>query len=206
MSAEVLRDTALAVSGLLVQKVGGPSVFPYQPSDIWNGLNTNYRYPAPETLPAEHQHRRSLYTFIKRNAEHPGMQIFDFSDRSLSKARRQTSNTPLQALEMLNDPQFAEAYRVLATRVVQAGGPIDAQIERLFRLATRRRPRIDETALLRRYYDTQRSEFTADRDRATQLLAVGVTPGDASIDPITLASMSRVAALAMNTPDAYSIR
>ena len=105
-----------------------------------------------------------------------------------------------------DDPQFAEAYRVLATRVVQAGGPIDAQIERLFRLATRRRPRIEETALLRRYYETQRSEFTADRERATQLLAVGVTPGDASIDPVTLASMSRVAALAMNTPDAYSIR
>jgi hypothetical protein len=206
MSAEVLRDTALAVSGLLVQKVGGPSMFPYQPSDIWNGLNTNYRYPAPETLPAEHQHRRSLYTFIKRNAEHPGMQIFDFSDRSLSKARRQTSNTPLQALEMLNDPQFAEAYRVLATRVVQTGGPVDAQIERLFRLATRRRPRAEETALLRSYYETQRSEFTADRQRATQLLAVGVTPVEATIDPVTLASMSRVAALAMNTPDAYSIR
>src|SRR5207302_11261070 len=91
----------------------------------------------------------------------------------------------LQSLQMLNDPQFAEAYRVLATRVVQAGGPIDAQIERLFRLATRRPPRIEETALLRRYYETQRSEFTADRDRATPLLAIGVTPVDAYIIPVT---------------------
>jgi hypothetical protein len=206
MSAEVLRDSALAVSGLLVEKVGGPSVFPYQPDDIWNGLNTNYRYPAPETLPAEQHHRRSLYTFIKRNAEHPGMQIFDFTDRSLSKARRQISNTPLQALEMLNDPQFAETYRVLATRVVQAGGSVDAQIERLFRLATRRAATGDELSVLRGYYDAQRSEFAADPARAKQLLEIGVTPVNAQIDPIVLASMTRVAGLVMNSPDAYSVR
>ena len=206
MSVEQLRDTALAVSGLLVSKVGGPSVFPYQPADIWNGLNTNYRYPAPETLPAEEQHRRSLYTFVKRNATHPGMQIFDFPDRSLSKARRQTSNTPLQALEMINDPQFAEAYRLLATRAIGAGGDRDAQITTMFRLATRRHPLEKELSVLRDYYGAQRSEFAADQDKAKELLALGVTPVDPKANLVELAAMTRLAALVMNAPDAYTIR
>src|SRR6185436_14171923 len=97
MSAEMVRDGALAASGLLKREVGGPSVYPYQPDAIWDGF-MYYRYPAPEEVPADDHHRRSLYSFVKRNAPHPAMATFDLPDRGTTTVRRQTSNTPLQAL------------------------------------------------------------------------------------------------------------
>jgi hypothetical protein len=205
MTAEQVRDNALAVSGLLVRTVGGPSAYPYQPDGIWTAGTTMYRYPNPEDIPAEQQHRRSLYTFVKRNSPPPSMAVFDFSERHASIARRLTSNTPLQALVLLDDPQYMEAYRVLATRVLKEKTSHDEQIKLVFRLATRRMPKDAEMADLRPYYDSQLALFGADKKKAENLVHVGVEPVDASVDVAQMAALTNVAAAVMNSPDAYSI-
>ena len=184
MSAEQIRDNALAVSGLLVKTIGGPSVYPYQPDGIWAAGTTLYRYPKPEDIPAEEQHRRSLYTFVKRNTPPPSMSVFDFSERHASIARRLTSNTPLQALVLLDDPQYMEAYRVLATNVLKEKRDRDEQIKLVFRLATRRMPKDSELAELRPYYDAQIAEFGANKKKAEDLVHVGVQPVDSSMDVV----------------------
>jgi hypothetical protein len=206
MSAEMVRDNALAASGLLVRRVGGPSTQPYQPDDVWNPLNSFWRYPDPARVPDDEHHRRTLYTFVKRNAMHPEFQIFDGADPNVSTPRRRTSNTPLQALELLNDPQFVEAYRVLATHVLKSGDDPEAQITRLFRTATRRHPSTEELALLRDAYSEERAELARDPSKAGRLLDVGVTPPDPDVDAVSLAALTNLAALVMNSPDAYSIR
>ncbi len=205
MSAEQVRDNALAISGLLVKKVGGPSTYPYQPDGIWVAGVTQYRYPNPDELSPDDQHRRSLYTFVKRNSPPPDMSVFDFSERHATIARRLTSNTPLQALVLLDDPQYLEAYRVLATNVLKAETDRDAQIRLVFRLATRRFPSEAEMGPLRQYYDAQATEFTGDRKKAAELVKVGVTPVDDGMDVAKLAALTNVTAAVMNTPDAYSI-
>src|SRR4030095_11453602 len=129
------------------------------------------------SLPADDLHRRTLYTFVKRNATHPGLKIFDFTNRPESAARRRTSNTPLQALELMNDPQYVEAYRALATEALRFAPDEDAQLERLYRHATRAAPDEDaqrerlyrhatratptreEVAVLRDYYRAQRAAY-----------------------------------------------
>jgi hypothetical protein len=205
MSAEEVRDNALAVSGLLVATIGGPSVYPYQPDGIWAAGTTMYRYPKPEEIPPEEQHRRSLYTFIKRNSPPPSMGVFDFSERHASIARRLTSNTPLQALVLLDDPQYMEAYRVLATRVLKESSARDEQIKLVFRLATRRLPKDAEIAALRPYYDSQLALFEADKKKAADLVHVGIAPVDETVDVAQMAALTNVAAAVMNSPDAYSI-
>jgi cytochrome c553 len=205
MSAEQVRDNALAISGLLVKKVGGPSTYPYQPEGIWVAGVTQYRYPNPEELSPDDQHRRSLYTFVKRNSPPPSMSVFDFSERHATIARRLTSNTPLQALVLLGDPQYLEAYRVLATNVLKAETDRDEQIRQVFRLATRRFPSEAEMGPLRQYYDAQEAEFTGDRKKAAELVKAGVTPVDDGVDVAKLAALTNVTAAVMNTPDAYSI-
>jgi uncharacterized protein DUF1553/uncharacterized protein DUF1549/concanavalin A-like lectin/glucanase superfamily protein/cytochrome c len=205
MPAEMVRDHALAASGLLVRRVGGPSTYPYQPKNMWDGFNV-YRYPDPEQMPPDSHHRRSLYSFIKRNALHPGMGSFDMPERWSTLARRNTSNTPLQALVLLDDPQFVEAYRTLAEHVLKIETGKDAQLTTLFRLATRRRPRTEELSTLRAYYDSQVARFSADRDAADKLLAVGVTGADPGLDKVQLAALTNVTTVVMNTPDAYSVR
>jgi hypothetical protein len=206
MPAEMVRDNALAASGLLVRTVGGPSTRPYQPDGVWNPLNSFWRYPEQEGVPADEHHRRALYTFVKRNAIHPEVQIFDGADPNVSTPRRRTSNTPLQALELMNDPQFVEAYRALATHALQSDGGPDAQITRLFRMATRRYPSSEELALLRSFYEEERGQFATDPDKAKRLLSVGVAPADSAVDAVSLAALTNVTALVMNSPDAYSIR
>ena len=142
MPAELVRDNALAASGLLVRRVGGPSVFPYQPAGIWDGIGTGQsRYPDEHAIPADEQHRRSMYSFVKRNAPHPAMAVFDLPDGGGPSVRRNVSNTPLQALVLLNDPQYLESYRALATHVLKTEGSPERQIALAFRLATRRQPR-----------------------------------------------------------------
>jgi hypothetical protein len=205
ISAEMVRDNALAVSGLLKHGVGGPSSYPYQPEGMWDGL-AFYSYPAATGVPADDHHRRSMYSFIKRNAPHPAMAAFDLPDRSVSLARRVPSNTPLQALTLLNDPQYVEAYKALAAHVMKSAPDVDAQIGTLFRLVIRRRPLANETGPMRRYYDTQVSRFTADGESAAKLLKTGVAPADPQLDPVRLAAMTNLAAVVMNTPDAYTIR
>jgi hypothetical protein len=205
MPAEMVRDNALAASGLLVKRLGGPSVYPYQPPNMWDGFNV-YTYPDADKVPADDHHRRSIYSFVKRNSAHPAMASFDMPERWSTQARRLTSNTPLQALVMLDDPQFLEAYRSLATHALKADADSNAQITRIFRLTTRRQPRAGELAALREYYDRQLARFTADRESATKLVSIGVTPVDASVDVVRLAALTNVTTVVMNTPDAYSLR
>jgi hypothetical protein len=206
MPAELVRDNALAAAGLLKNKLGGPSVYPYQPEGVWDPLITFYSYPTEDKVPADDHHRRSLYSFVKRNAPHPGMQNFDFADRSVSTARRRVSNTPLQALELMNDPQFVEAYRVLALHVQQRGTDEDMQLTTVFRLARRELPTAEQMNVLRTYYEKQVARFGADTTAANQLLSTGVTPVDPNADVVKLAALTNVTALVMNSPDAYSIR
>ena len=206
MPAEMVRDNALSAGGLLVQKVGGPSVHPYQPENIWNPLNSFRRYPTADEVPAEEHHRRTIYTFIKRNAPHPTLQIFDMADPNVSTPRRRTSNTPLQALELLNDPQFVEAYRAVAAHVLKRGGDLDGQLTHVYRLATRRRPTSEQLSILREFHAGEQTAFARQPDKAVKLLEVGVVPVGEDLDPIRLAAMTHVTALVMNSPDAYSIR
>jgi len=195
----------LAASGLLVPRIGGPSAYPYQPPGIWDGL-VGYVYPTPEIVPADDHHRRTMYSFVKRNAPHPAMAAFDMPDRGTSVVRRQTSNTPLQALVLLNDPQYLEAYRVLASRVMKAETTRDGRITQMFRLATRRRPRPAEMAPMRVYYEAQRARYASDAAAAAALVGLGVTPVDRALDPAQLAALMNLTAAVMNTPDAYSLR
>jgi mono/diheme cytochrome c family protein len=206
MPAEMVRDNALAAAGLLVPAVGGPSVHPYQPQSIWNPLNSFYEYPEYTDVPPDEHHRRSLYTFVKRSAPHPGMQIFDFADRTASSARRRVSNTPLQALELMNDPQFIEAYRVLASHSLEQNADTDAEITMIFRLARRQRPTLEQLAVLKQYYAGELAHFRADPASADSLLKVGVTPAKQGDDPIRLAALTNVTSVIMNSPDAYSLR
>jgi hypothetical protein len=206
MTAEMVRDSALAASGLLASGVGGPSVKPYQPAGIWNPLNSFYNYPVPDTLPADDLHRRTLYTFVKRNATHPAMKIFDFTNRTESIARRRSSNTPLQALVLMNDPQYVEAYRALAAEALRFSANEDAQLERLYRHATRAAPGPEHVAVLRDYYREQHGAYDGNDAKIASLLDVGVEPADPTLDRTALAALTNVAALVMSSPDAYTVR
>ena len=205
MPAEMVRDQALAASGLLLTRIGGPSVYPYQPPNMWDGFNV-YTYPDSKRVPADEHHRRSMYSFVKRNSPHPNMASFDLPDRGSSAARRRTSNSPLQALVLLDDPQFLEAYRALAAKVMATETAVDARLTTIFRLATRRHPRADEMTTLREYYTAQIQRFTQDRAAASELLKVGVTPIPQGVDTVQLAALANVTTVVMNTPDAYMLR
>ena len=206
MTAEMVRDNALAASGLLAARVGGASVKPYQPDGIWNPLNSFYQYPVPESLPADDLHRRTLYSFVKRNATHPALKIFDFTNRTESIARRRSSNTPLQALELMNDPQYVEAYRSLAAEALRQSADEDAQLARLYRQATRTTPRAEHIAVLRDFYREQRAAYAGNDAKIAGVLDVGVVPADPTLERTALAALTNVAALVMSSPDAYTVR
>jgi hypothetical protein len=157
-------------------------------------------------LPADDLHRRTLYTFVKRNATHPGMRIFDFTNRTESIARRRSSNTPLQALLLMNDPQYVEAYRSLAADALRSSADQDAQLTRVYRRATRSTPSAAEIAVLRDYLAEQRGAYGGNDAKIASVLDVGVTPADPALDRATLAALTNVTALVMNSPDAYTVR
>ncbi len=171
LSAESLRDQALAASGLLVQKIGGPSVKPWQPPGLWGdaGASSQGDY-APDT--GENAHRRSLYTYRKRTAPPPNMLAFDAGSREKCLARRQSTNTPLQPLVLLNDPVFFECARALADRAQrESGDDPRKQIVRAFRLLVSRPPRDTELQALVTLYDQQVTEMTADESAVKSVLA-----------------------------------
>jgi len=171
LRAEELRDNALAISGLLSPRIGGPSARPYQPEGLWEETGTGKHY---EPDHGEGLYRRSLYTFWRRTAPPPSMLIFDAPSREVCTARRETTTTPLQALVLMNDPQFVEAARVLAERLVgQCGADREACILRAFRLATGRSPKPREQAILLRLYQEQLELFAASPGTAEQYLKTG---------------------------------
>ena len=205
MPAETIRDNALTASGLLLKKVGGDSVFPYAPDAIWDGAATG-EVIYPTNVPDDQMHRRSMYTFVKRNAPVANLVPFDMPDRYNASVIRPISNTPLQGLVMLNDTQFMEAYRKLAERVIKTSANEDAQITELWRLAVRRRPLPAELASGRRFLAVETARMQSHPDEVKTLLAIGVAPADPSVDPVKLAALTIVTAGVMNTPDAYTLR
>jgi mono/diheme cytochrome c family protein len=193
MDAEMVRDYALAVSGLLSPKLGGPSVRPYQPEGVWDivgmpGSNTrDYRPDAGEGL-----YRRSLYTFWKRAAPPPAMEILNAPAREFSCLRRERTNTPLQALVTLNDPQFVEAARQLAHDVLLRHADPSARLDAMFRTVLLRPLAADEKAVLERGLAALRAHYAAKPEDAKALNAVGVRKPDPQVDPSELAAWTLV--------------
>jgi hypothetical protein len=201
LSAEAIRDQALAVGGLLVNKVGGPSVMPYQPPGLWEDVVVGAPYPGTvyKQGHGEDLYRRSLYTFWKRTAPPPGLNTFDAPDREFCTIRRPQTNTPLQALVLLNDPTYVEAARKLAERMLNDGGGTPAErIAYGFRLVTARPPTSAELAVLRETFDRRLAHFKANAELTNKLLAAGESPRDAKLDATELAAYSTVASMILN--------
>jgi hypothetical protein len=205
MAAETIRDNALAVSGLLVKKVGGDAVFPYAPDAIWDGVAQG-AVVYPTNVPAEQNYRRSMYTFVKRNAPVANLVPFDMPDRRDAQVARPNSNTPLQGLVMLNDTQFMEAYRKLAERAIKSSADEDEQLITMWRLAVRRHPDAAELATIKRYRASEVALMRESPDEVKKLIAIGAAPADPAVDPVALAALTVVTASVMNTPDAYTVR
>ncbi|MEM7369654.1 MAG: DUF1553 domain-containing protein [Bacteroidota bacterium] len=175
LPAEMVRDHALAISGLLTRKVGGPSVKPYQPAGLWleaaSGNQPLRRYMQGH---GEELYRRSLYTFWKRTVPPPTMMTFDAPTRNQCTVKRQATSTPLQALVMLNDPQFLEASREFGLRMIEEGGrSLEERIQFAFQWATSRKPSSKEISLLSQLFEEELTEFEQHPDRAEALLGLG---------------------------------
>lgn len=197
MSAEQIRDNALASSGLLTRRVGGKSGYPYQPAGLWEALATRnevtYRQQHGDSL-----YRRSLYTIWKRSSPPPMMLNFDAAERHFCITKRQKTSTPLQALVVMNDPQFVEASRVLAQHMLKNGKSIDEQIDYAFTALTSRLPDPKEKTVLKELYDEELKDFSHNPKRMKSILAVGEYPLDKTLNPAQLAAGTIVASTVMN--------
>ena len=201
LPAELIRDQALAVSGLLTPRVGGPSVYPYQPEKLYEGIVVGAAYPGTQWGKGTESdlYRRSLYTFWKRTVPHPAMSTFDAPDREFCTVRRSRTNTPLQALTLWNEPGYVEAARRLATRMLRDfPGSDAARIALAFQAATGRHPRPTETAVLLRTFASLRTDYAAHPQDAAALLRVGLNAVDPSIPPADLAAATGVASMILN--------
>jgi hypothetical protein len=206
MRAEMLRDNALAISGLLVDKVGGPSVKPYQPAGLWKAVTYD---GASEYVPdkGESLYRRSLYSFWKRQSPPPNMLVFDAPTRETCTAQRSQTNTPLQALALLNDPTFVEASRNLAERMMVLPDADDSgRVAFAFRAAAARRPVKDEVRILLGVFVAQRVAYTKKPDDARKLLAVGESKRDESLAEADLAAWTTVASIILTLDETITKR
>ncbi len=187
LPAEMIRDTALAASGLLEDGLGGPPVSPYLPGDLWRESNT--MSPAYHQSVGEALYRRSLYTVWKRTAPMPDMTAFDAPSREVCVVKRNNTGTPQQAFVLLNDTQFVEAARMLAEKALKQGGPkLEQQINFAFRCMTARDPDPQEEILLRQLFEEQKEIFTREPQRAEKLISVGDRKRDPALNPIDLAA------------------
>jgi len=199
LGAEALRDQALAVSGLLVEKIGGPSVKPYMPVAVWDetsvyGDMRNYKEDTGESL-----YRRTLYTIWKRTAAPPSMMLFDSPSREICTVKRSRTNTPLQALTLLNEVTYIEAARSLAQRMIAEGGSKpEERIAWAFRLATCRAPRPDEVNVLAAGLAKRLARFRQSPAEAAKILAVGESKADARFNPVELAAYTSTANVLLN--------
>ncbi|MGE0143272.1 MAG: DUF1553 domain-containing protein [Planctomycetota bacterium] len=208
LSAEVIRDSALAAAELLDRKVGGPSVKPYQPPGLWEEKSgAAYK---PDT--SNGLWRRSLYTYWKRTSPPPAMTTMDAPSREVTCVRRTTTQNPLQALLLMNDPQFVEAARVLAQRVLsstpssRAASEDAERIESMFLRTLSRRPRARESEVLLDQVDEARSVFTADTDAAAKLIGIGHFPADLRLPDGELAAWTMVASTLLCHDECSSLR
>ena len=190
LTAEMLRDQALAASGLLVPRVGGPSVHPYQPAGHWRAFNS-FSPPFVQGK-GDDLHRRSLYTVWKRTAPDPAMLAFDAPGREVCTVRRSSTSTPQQALVLLNNTQFVEAARALGERALHERATDDDRLVFVFESLASREPDAPELETLRSLLEEQRALFGADAEAAVALLEVGDAPRDSSLDAVDAAAFTVV--------------
>jgi len=204
LQGEFLRDTALAVSGLLLRKFGGPGVKPYQPEGLWKEVGLSGK-PLFKQDHGKHLYRRSIYTYWKRSAPPPTMQIFDAPTREKCAIQRPRTNTPLQALVTLNDIQFVEAARGLGERMLlEVDGTERERLIFAFRLVTAREPRDSELAILLGVYRDSLGRYRADTEAAEKLLATGEAPRNPSLDAAEHAATTVLANLLLNLDEALT--
>jgi hypothetical protein len=200
LSAEAVRDNALFMSGLLVEKVGGPSVMPYQPEGLWFELNdrAGYRMDYVQGHGPD-LYRRSLYTFWKRTSPPPTLNLFDAPEREFCVVRRSRTTTPMQALALLHDPTYVEAARHFAERILtQGGATTDERIVFAFRTATARKPTAAEAKVLRETYEQQLAAFRKNPEAAVKSLKVGESPRNEKLDAAEHAAWTAVARMILN--------
>ncbi|PSR52846.1 hypothetical protein AHMF7605_04550 [Adhaeribacter arboris] len=201
--AEFVRDLVLASSGLLNKTIGGPSVKPYQPPGLWEGATSGrgllsvYKQDHGTSL-----YRRGMYTLIKRTVPPPSMSIFDASNRDQCEVKRLNTNTPLQALIMMNDPTVLEASRVLAAKLLQENSPANDKIQKAFRTIVCRQPNKKEMQLLSNYYQDELK--TLNKPIAEKRLSVGEYPLPAKTDKIKLAALMQVVTTIYNLEETLS--
>ncbi|MFT7643812.1 MAG: hypothetical protein ACI9G1_005578, partial [Pirellulaceae bacterium] len=197
LQGEFIRDNALATSGLMVHTIGGPSVKPYQPPGLWGELvigGARFKQDKGEGL-----YRRSMYTYWKRSSPAPSLTIFDTPTREKCTLRRSRTNTPLQALVTMNDPQFVEASRALAERAMKEGGDtLDKQIEFAFRLVAGTKPSELIMSVLKETYDEELKVFSEDVERAKSIITIGDSKRDETIDAAKHAAFSIVTQIILN--------
>jgi hypothetical protein len=200
MDAEMVRDIALQSGGLLVQKIGGPSVKPYQPPNIWEQVS----YPTSDTVRyvqdrADSLHRRSMYTYVKRMAPPPNMDAFDAPTRDVVCTRRQRTDTPLQALVTMNDVQWVEAARALAERVIREAGPLPEQrINRMGVILLGHVPPPQMAAVLEKSFSGMQRHYAGNPKDARALVNVGEKRVDTSIPAPELAAWTLMASEMLN--------
>jgi hypothetical protein len=200
LSAEDIRDSALSVSGLLSTRIGGPSVMPYQPSDFYKGKNEAWPW---ESSKGDDQYRRGMYTFWRKTTLHPMFAIFDAPSREECNVARSRTNTPLQALVTLNDPTFVEAARVFAQKTLtEAPADPDARLIFAFRVAVARTPSSAELQFLKGHYETNLSRYQGDKDAASKLIAVGMSPRPMNLDVAEHAAWTSVCNILLNLDEA----
>ncbi len=206
LPAEMIRDAALATSGLLVETLGGPSAKPYQPPGLWEELSAD-TVPGPFSIYVQDHganlYRRSVYTFRRRTAPPPALAIFDSSPREACRVSLPRTNTPLQALNLMNDVAFIEAARVLAERAIKLGGAsAPSRLDWSFRQILSRGPSDRELNVLVEGFERRRKAYQEHPQQVEQFLALGETPRDQSIDPTELAAYAATMSVIFNTDEA----
>jgi len=209
LPAEFIRDQALAAAGLLDDRIGGASVSPYQPPGLWEELMSrsdgrNWTAQVYQQSHGKDLYRRTMYTFWKRTSPPPSLSTFDAPDREVCTVRRARTNTPLQALVLMNDPTYVEASRKLAERMMHEAQTPEDRITCAFRFMLARKPSEDETGVLKAVYERQAARYRDDKPAAEKLLSVGESPRDASLDVAELAAWANVASVILNLDEAVT--
>ena len=197
LDAEFVRDNAVSIAGLLVSKIGGESVKPYQPPTHWEFLNFPTRTWVHDKN--DSQYRRGLYTWWQRSFLQPSLVNFDAPSREECTAERPRSNTPLQSLTLLNDPTFVEAARVFAEKIIKNGGDgEDAKLKWAYEHALSREPQKDEIKMLGELYQKHLEKYKSDKEAAEKVLTVGDSPAGKEIDKAELAAWTSVSRTLLN--------
>ncbi|MCM8529857.1 MAG: DUF1553 domain-containing protein, partial [Lentisphaeraceae bacterium] len=202
LGAEQIRDNALAISELLVNQIGGPPVKPYQPPGLWKEKTTKMPFVQDH---GDKLYRKTLYTFWRRTAPHPSSVTFDATDRTTCIARRRQTNTPLQALVLLNDVQYVEAARVFAANSLKSQGSIKDKIKRAFRKATSRVPKEQEVDILLKEYTSRLKFYKANLNAAEDILSAGESPLDKTIPTDQHAAFMAVSQLILNLDETITL-